>query len=105
VSAEANEIRADVEAIRDALDAFKCTCPEDDDDGKHVAACPYCRPACALSRLADDVMPRQYNEIRDRFAAAALTGLLAADTSLNSEEIGRSAYQLADAMLTARGAK
>lgn len=45
-------------------------------------------------------------ELRDRFAMAALTGLLAYDTAAmndNIEGFAKHAYQFADAMLKARG--
>jgi len=53
--------------------------------------------------LIDKGQTRQEEKLRDKFAAAALTGLLAYEEWSRPESAASYAYALADAMLVARG--
>lgn len=44
----------------------------------------------------------QLERLRDEFAMAALSGLLASDTKTSMKEFARHSWQMADAMLAAR---
>lgn len=54
-------------------------------------------------RCVAEEMQRKRAELRDRFAMAALTGLLAGPRAYSREDRAANAWQEADAMLKARG--
>lgn len=54
-------------------------------------------PASALSPLQE--------QLRDMFAAAAISGIATHDANVNVEHAVRRAYMVADVMLTLRGEK
>jgi hypothetical protein len=61
---------------------------------------PQCAQAREEARLAEEAKARA--ELRDRFAMAALQGMLARESDL-ARDVARYAYQYADAMIKERG--
>jgi gamma-glutamyl:cysteine ligase YbdK (ATP-grasp superfamily) len=77
---DVDNLRAELDAMRDERDKF----------------------AAQINQLAASI-DRQREELRDRFAMAAITGFLSRAQLVSYDDLARHAYKAADAMLKARG--
>lgn len=59
--------------------------------------------AATALRRTDTARAELHETLRDQFAAAALTGIMAGKPDADNDHIGTVAYALADSMLKARG--